>query len=245
MDGISGKFLPFFMAVLGTELVYGLYLQVCDCRETTKLGAVDTLRFSSCGMKPYEGDSAMPISYTIFEHSTTQNKFRGYACKSWIKDQMVETFWSGATDTINYQKPSPLSFVECWALVQTGSCDGNQMKRDGNGWKFDQKPTTEWRYLKKVGKEIRNCLYEEITLTQNKRYRCLVCGRKLSDKRSKGFAVTHATTYVWDPTADVTKVPCEFQVALEGKGVLNNQTKNTARIRDVDTQVDFTIERNP
>lgn len=112
------------------------------------------------------------------------------------------------------------------------------MKRDRNIWKVEQKPKVEWRYLQKVGKEVRHCLYDEITLSQiNNTDAVWSVAEKLSEGRSKRFVIAHATRYVWDHTEDVTKIPCEFEMKYEGNGVISNQTGKFARIRDDETQV--------
>lgn len=137
-----------------------LKIVLCDCSKVSLVASVHLTRYSSCDMESVPMSTRV-ANYSVFEHWALTRKFTGFACRAWKRGVEVKTFWTLSTDTVNYDNPAPLSPPECWGLVQRRNCDGKQMVKDGDAWRYEALPSAVWPWLRTVKAEIMNCFYEE------------------------------------------------------------------------------------
>lgn len=144
------------------------------------------------------------------------------------KTTYLEKRWRGRPENLGHLvkqskhfRPSiirtshPWSAADCWALVLTGNCDGNQVKQAKKRLEIWTK-TNRWLALsQKVAEVIPKCLYEKITFIQNNDTDEVFSVTGTSNHtRSKGHAAAHAIAYVWKPIRCLTEVVRNFQLKI-------------------------------
>jgi hypothetical protein len=113
-------------------------------------------RQSSCETKPATSTSRL-TAYELFESKKSHHTFTGYACRATKVGVQVQTFWTGATDTVHFKNPSVLSATECWSMAETKLCGQNPMTKQQNAWYFEKAPEKESSYWSTITHESLNC----------------------------------------------------------------------------------------
>lgn len=118
---------------------------------------------SSCEA-PKVSSPGVPIIYELFEQNPAQEQFKGYACRAWQSGVKVVTFRTFSTDTTFYKFQSPVSSQQCWSIIQTGNCGGNQMLKEGGASTFEGRSEAGWKYRDEGKTQVLNRLNEKSRL---------------------------------------------------------------------------------
>lgn len=172
-------------------------MTACNCTKPQYLGVVNLGKYSRFPLEPLKSNFTM-VEYTLFDNHTMDRIFRGYACKLWKRRVRVTTFITFSTDTVYYELPLMASRNECWELVRTRPCNGQDMKIDGNVWMYEHPPHPNLKYWDTIQTEVLQCMLEDVSLKQPPQSDSIytITG-KLADQKSDEFALMHGTTFVW------------------------------------------------
>lgn len=168
------------------------------------------------------------VNYTVIENRDVGTTLGGYACKQTLKSEQVEGFLLGGTDTINSESAIHVSPDECRVMVETKSCHGNPMSKDGKPWRFDGVPMVQAKWWRVVSSDLVNCLFESVILESS----CVSCPVKavmgeLARNRSIRQSVCGRLTFIWGmPHESDIEPKCTTTIVYEEVGEVLNSTRS-------------------
>lgn len=130
------------------------YCNIIDERTLVNLDYDCTLRSSNLAFKP-------KIEAYIMTHFRSVLDSYGYQCsKKQIIRYLNTSFFGGQSESV-FEHPVALSPIECWAMVQSGRCDGNPMKCSDDICTYKELPEGEYAWMQDVKLVGPNCKYHK------------------------------------------------------------------------------------
>jgi hypothetical protein len=192
---------------------------------------------------PVAKEYKFDVDYTILASNSAAKTFKGFACRMWMKELSLTEFFWGSTDTFEKSAPFSVGAQDCWHLVQTANCKGNQMVRDGNAWRYEAEPKGEAKWMQTMSYKSFNCIFEETTFEQE----CSTCNittvtGSLGSEYNAGSAIQGHFAYVWTVNNEFTNRECSERIIFSGPATLirvPTEPRSSAIIRDSVRQLDF------
>lgn len=219
--------------------VDALTVDVCDCTQPRYAGVLSLAKLKNCAAT----NIAIRYSHVRFDLYIEQGgsrTFNGHVCRVWEKSKRVKEgiFWN--TDTTFHEKYKAVAPAECWAMLQTGKCGEQALKKSGRVWSYYAEAVGEgsWNSISEF--TATNCEVEEVTFEQE----CDSCPvlsvtGEVSNNRKIGYAVQGQKTFVWSDLV-ATKRNCEMRRSERRSGQLYN-VSGVLKLRDCEHQMDFLL----
>ena len=114
---------------------------VCDCKTPMTIGLMDLQLPTYC--KKNGLNNLVQKKYEFYIAKNPHITWTAHVCSSWIKIKLIDGYFFGAFDTKERSSSKSLSISDCWRMIETNSCGGNQMIVEGNLHYFKTDPEGE------------------------------------------------------------------------------------------------------
>ena len=227
-------------AALSIAQVDAHNMTACMCKRPQFLGAMEINRFGSCTLPDLKG-SSQEVKYSLFSLRPQRDLFAGYACRFWKNVVKVDSYWTGSLDTVYYTEKIAATPQQCWDVINVHLCHGHGMTKDGSVWRYEARPTPDWRYRDTIIRESYNCIVEPVSLERATNSSAIrsVYGEVSYDAKAEA-AVHHGVTFVWNKQPLAQTLPCKYHQLYSSVASIFNAS-GTERLRDPKYQVDFVI----
>ena len=146
-------------------------INICDCARPKTRGLLDLTDPDYCTEHGSSSDmitAKQAVTYRIITKSTATLTFEGHTCSEWVQTKrIVGSFWIGSFDTTFFHTTRLVEPAECWNMVQSNKCAGNQMILTGKTSSFIQEPVGEGRWYATREYSVTNCLIQTINIKED------------------------------------------------------------------------------
>ena len=137
------------------------------------------------------------VQYEVYTEQREAVQFPAYVCGRWKMIKHITMTFFGNLVVVPEKIAIETTAAECQIMQQSLRCGEQPMTRVDNKWIYNESPSEEGYWLRTTSLFIINCMFEEITLSQEKEKSAINTPLGMANATTGTLSHNHLTV-IWD-----------------------------------------------